>query len=203
MKEIPVAISQKFWRWTILRELSPQRGHRRVKCQCECGTVKSRNLQSIRSGLSRSCGCLRSDAVKRHGMWKSTEYTIWSQMKQRCYNQRSPSYHKYGARGIGVCKRWKASFAAFLEDMGNRPSMAHTLDRFPNNNGNYEPGNCRWATIDQQAQNKRPDVWKRIVCLLAGDIANEVIQMVADHRQDIEISRHIAATYLPNRISAH
>lgn len=134
---------------------------------------------------------------RKHGGWKTTEYTIWSQMKQRCLNPRNNSYHKYGGRGIKICERWQDSFEAFLEDVGKRPSMAHTLDRFPDNDGNYESGNVRWATIDQQANNKRPDIWKRIVCILAGEAADEVTQMVADKKQAEEIARHIAAVYKP------
>lgn len=134
-------------------------------------------------------------STRKHGGWSTTEYTIWSQMKQRCYNEKNGGYFKYGGRGIRVCDRWKDSFAAFLEDVGVRPSMAHTLDRFPNNDGNYEIGNVRWATSEQQANNKRPIIWQRIVCLLAGDNAAEVIKMVAANRSAEEISRHIAATY--------
>jgi hypothetical protein len=116
-------------------------------------------------------------------------------MKQRCCNPKNGSYYKYGGRGITVCNEWMASFEAFLEDVGKRPSMAHTLDRFPNNDGNYEPGNVRWATIEQQANNKRPNIWKRIVCLLARDDADEVIKMVANNEPAENISRHIAATF--------
>jgi hypothetical protein len=87
------------------------------------------------------------------------EYKCWSGAKQRVTNRNCPAYPDYGGRGITMCDRWMNSLAAFLADMGPRPSPKHTLDRFPNNNGNYEPGNCRWATWTQQAGNRRP--WSR------------------------------------------
>lgn len=93
-------------------------------------------------------------------MWKSDtpEYRAWSAMKQRCTNKNDPKYSSYGGRGIKVCDRWLGSFDAFLEDMGQRPTSKHSLDRYPDNNGGYEPSNCRWATIGQQLRNTRRNV---------------------------------------------
>lgn len=198
MKALPTKPGDKYHEWEIVREVPSDKSHRCAEAKCSCGRVQIVNLASVRCGQSRSCkSCSSAMSTRKHGKWKSTEYTIWSQMKQRCFNPRNGSYYKYGGRGIRVCDRWKESFEAFFEDVGERPSMAHTLDRFPNNDGHYEPGNFRWATIEQQANNKRPDVWKRIVCLMAGDHAEKIIQMVADGKPDAEISRHIAATYYP------
>lgn len=89
------------------------------------------------------------------GKSKLSEYGIWRGIKQRCLNPRSPSYMDYGGRGITICERWRDSFESFYTDMGARPSADHSIDRFPDNDGNYEPGNCRWATSGQQAHNKR------------------------------------------------
>jgi hypothetical protein len=89
-----------------------------------------------------------------HGLGKPPEYRSWSQMRNRCQNPNSRKYLYYGARGIKVCDRWQ-SFAAFYEDMGPRPSPKHSIDRFPDNDGNYEPGNCRWATYAEQNLNYR------------------------------------------------
>ena len=86
---------------------------------------------------------------------QSKEYRAWSAMRDRCNNKRHPDYRNYGGRGIRVCREWNESFEAFLRDMGPAPSKSHSLDRFPNPNGNYEPGNCRWATRVQQNQNTR------------------------------------------------
>lgn len=84
----------------------------------------------------------------------SIEYRAWARMKRRCLDPRTDGYHRYGGRGITVCPRWLNSFENFLADMGPRPTDQHSLDRV-NNNGNYEPGNCRWATLDMQANNRR------------------------------------------------
>lgn len=96
---------------------------------------------------------------ERHGhtrqLTRSSEHYAWTNMIQRCTNPKRADFHQYGGRGIKVCDEWLNSFAAFLSDVGSRPSPQHSLDRYPNLNGNYEPGNCRWATKDQQMQNTR------------------------------------------------
>ena len=91
--------------------------------------------------------------VKTHGMWRSPEYNSWAAMKQRCTNPKHIAFNHYGGRGITICERW-VKFENFLADMGKRPSSAYSLDRI-DTNGNYEPGNCRWATHSQQICNRR------------------------------------------------
>lgn len=88
----------------------------------------------------------------------ASEFGSWCNMRSRCFNPKDKGYPAYGARGITVCARWKHSFANFLEDMGPKPTPRHSIDRYPNNDGNYEPGNCRWATSKQQNRNRRDNV---------------------------------------------
>jgi hypothetical protein len=136
-----------------------------VLCKCECGKEKEANLKDIRSGKTRSCGCgIGESTIARcttHGQAKrnnrTSEHGIWSGMKSRCYDSNSTSYPYYGARGITVCDRWINSFENFYEDMGPKPGPEYSIDRI-DVNGNYEPGNVRWATPQQQAMNRRNTV---------------------------------------------
>jgi hypothetical protein len=124
-------------------------------CRCECGNEKEVTQSNLVSGNVRSCGCLVIDTFTTHAMTDSAEYRAWCHMKERCSNRRVHNYHRYGGRGIRVCDRWVDSFENFLADMGPRPSPEYSLDRFPDPDGNYEPGNCRWATVTQQTRNRR------------------------------------------------
>ena len=156
----PIQEGTRFGRWTVIRDarcLKNGRTLARSLCRCECGTERLVRHNGLRKGVSTSCGCARLESVTTHGLTNSSEYKIWSGMIQRCRNPKDKDYENYGARGISVCEQWN-DFVSFIRDMGNRPSGAHSVDRWPDLNGNYEPGNVRWATMTQQARNKRTNV---------------------------------------------
>jgi hypothetical protein len=134
-------------------------GKSRWKCICECGATKELvNGSGLRRGHTRSCRCLKSQENTIHGLSESSEYLSWASMKQRCSNRKNIGFHLYGGRGIKVCERWNDSFCDFYADMGAKPSATHSIDRFPDKNGNYEPGNCRWATPSEQVRNRRTTI---------------------------------------------
>lgn len=131
-------------------------------CLCSCGVQKTIRSNHLTSGRVVSCGCHRREQTQRrsiiHGHdrvgQRSGTYHSWCSMLTRCYNEKHVHWEDYGGRGIRVCKRWLNSFENFLADMGERPKDK-TLDR-KNNDGDYKPSNCRWATRKQQTQNQRP-----------------------------------------------
>jgi hypothetical protein len=128
-------------------------------CRCVCGQVRDVLQDNLIYGRSRSCGCFNRDGKHRitHGKSNSPEYMAWRSCRERCNNPNIPGYRNYGGRGITICDRWLNSFENFYADMGPRPSPKHSLDRI-DNDGNYEPGNCRWATTKQQSRNRRNNI---------------------------------------------
>ncbi len=149
---------QTFGRWTaIFRAPYDRNGKSMWVCKCNCGNVRIVSSCNLCDKSSTSCGCYKKDCKATHGYsrkhdMKST-YRVWVSMRQRCNNINNPEYESYGGRGIYVCERW-SSFKNFLEDMGEKPP-GMSIDRFPDQNGNYEKSNCRWATTGEQNRNTR------------------------------------------------
>lgn len=171
MKTISVDLTGKTFSYLTVIGRGEKRANTRSTywdCICSCGIHLSVESTRLRSGRTGSCGCKKgtriAEKVTRHGHCSgnktSREYATWQAVLTRCFNKHSTAFIHYGAKGITVCERWSESFDNFLVDMGERP-LNTSLDRWPNKHGNYEPGNCRWATPLEQANNTKANrfVW--------------------------------------------
>lgn len=167
MKRLEV-VGKVFDRLTVIKDLpsrmsgvSAVKSKRYILCRCSCGNEVEIAFESVRGGKVGSCGCLRKESIASvnytHGDYKSVEYKAWAKIKGRCHCETDAKYPIYGGRGIKVCDRWRRSYEAFLEDMGRRPKGKSSIDRL-DVNGDYRPGNCRWSTCTEQANNTRRNV---------------------------------------------
>lgn len=156
---------QKFGRLTVVSEHKGTKGRIKWDCECDCGNLTVVDGDHLRRGNIRSCGCLQKEAIRAVGKKNAKNgeikvmdgrmYRIWKTMQQRCHNPNSKDYRYYGARGVTVCPEWRNDFNAFYEwSTENGYASNLTIDRI-NNEGNYEPDNCRWVTMAIQNQNKR------------------------------------------------
>ncbi len=150
----------RFGRLDVISPGPPMDGQRSWMCRCACGATKTALGTKLRSGRVKSCGCLKTDnsrkTLTKHGAWGTVEYDHWISMRKRC-RPSSVDRATYYNRGIAVCDRWLNSFENFLCDMGRRPDAGYSLDRIDNERG-YEPGNVRWATREEQGNNRRHHV---------------------------------------------
>lgn len=176
---------QSFGRLKVLKRAKNKGTKAAWLCECGCGNQTVVEGSALRSGNTRSCGCLQLELLKkrsvthgeaRHdGTGYTKEYCAWRDMKARCYNPTHSEYKNYGVRGIEVCKRWLNNYECFLADMGRCPDKSMSLDKIDNDSG-YYPGNCRWTTSKVQTRNMRRNVW--YPCgdknLCESDMANEI-----------------------------
>lgn len=152
-------------RITVIKHFDrTKKGKNRWLCECACGVQFIKNTQRILNG-AKSCGCYKSDKLREYLTTVAADYpkehAVWKTMRQRCNNKNATDYDYYGGRGIKVCKEWdfpKGGFTNFIRDMGPRPTNYHTIDR-KDNNGNYCPDNCKWATRKEQNINTRQVKW--------------------------------------------
>lgn len=190
-------VGERFGRLVVVaRQGSTKQGRARWECSCDCGTVTTVTANSLRRGHTKSCGCLYREVLGKsnitHGMsypvGRNPTYRSWKGMRERCRNKNNASYAYYGGRGIRVCQRWD-DFGAFLHDMGPTP-QGMSLERIDNNKG-YEPGNCRWASLTEQARNKRTTKLSIEIARKVGEDSRVLSEIAEEHGVSISMIGHI------------
>lgn len=193
VKDVPRLIDlsgRRFDKWEVIKRGENISGKPGWLCRCECGTLKTVSGSNLRSGLSRNCGCVRQEKLEErnttHGGCGTRIYRIWCLIKERTTNKNTPAYRWYGERGISMCQEWQdfETFRVWAESNGYEADL--TIDRI-DNNGNYEPSNCRWVTQEQQANNTRKNrmltnngethtvsEWARITGIKRSTISNRI-----------------------------
>ncbi len=162
-------VGSRFERWEVISFKGTDKARNLLwECRCDCGSIRFIRASTLKSGRSKSCGCLRDEKTTsrqtKHGMSNHPIFKAWDHMLQRCYNPNCKAYINYGARGIGVCKPWRESFDNFCKDMFPSWRTGLTLERI-DNDGNYFSDNCKWATRSEQNSNRRPYKWKKNVAV--------------------------------------
>lgn len=168
-------IGKKFGRLTVSEYVGTDKHQKRVwSCICDCGKQTEVTTTQLRLGKTQSCGCFKTDTHTTHGDSTSLEYFAWRGMRNRCEDKNNRYFPRYGGRGIQVCERWDV-YANFLDDMGRKPTKSHSLDRI-NNDLDYTPDNCRWATKVEQTRNRNMTKWiefngkRQLLCDWANDL---------------------------------
>lgn len=176
MGKTKIKVGQIYGEWSVIGEPfhPPHTSYAKVLCRCSCGIEREVSTSKLWGGKSKTCGhsarypevvTKKTSHLFRHGLARraserTTEYSTWLAMKQRCSNPKNLRFRHYGGRGIKVCDQWTQSFSNFLADMGPKPGKDYSIDRI-NNDGDYEPSNCRWATIAEQHANQTHHGGKR------------------------------------------
>jgi hypothetical protein len=185
-------IGQTFGRWTVIDfAFKDSHSKKYFICKCECGESRAVYSCDLSSGKSISCGCYRAERLLEfnlsHGLSKSLDYKAWQTMIQRCTNKKVLAYKHYGAKGVTICDRW-LRYENFLEDMGERPSRKHQLDRIDTFSG-YSPSNCRWTSAKENSRNRRNNH------LVTIDGLTMCMSAMAEHK-NIPVSRANARYHL-------